>query len=173
MKKVVKGQVYDTDMAAIVTSWDEESHVAGIEVKVNVKLNRKYVLKEGVQPEEALQVRSWGGITVDHEKIDKAKGEFFLSFETGLWDEKSKRIVPVSDEQAKEIVEKRCSFDEYVSLFGDPRGVVVTVDTVKQAVDKQRLSDNEEKSKVVRKCDAANARISELEARIQKLNKNR
>lgn len=173
MKKVVKGQVYDTDMATIVTSWDEENHVAGIKVKVNVKLNRKYVLKEGVQPEEALQVRSWGGITTDREKIDKAKGEFFLSFETGLWDEESKRIVPVSDEQAKEIVEKRCSFDEYVSLFGDPRGIIMTVDAVKKAVDKQRLSDNEEKSRVMREHDAAKVRISELESHIQELNKNR
>lgn len=169
MKKVVNGQVYDTDQAETVTSWNEESHVAGVKVKVGVKLNRKYVLKEGVPPEEALKAHSWGGITIDHEKIDKAKGEFFLSFETSSWDEESKRIVPVSDEQAKEIVEKRCSFDAYVELFGDPRGVVVTVDALRKAVDKQRVSDNEEKSKVVGERDAANVRISELEDRIREL----
>lgn len=169
MKKVVNGQVYDTDMAASVASWKEESHVAGVKVAVSVRLNRKYVLKEGVSPDEALKVSSWGGVSADREKIDEAKGEFFLSFETSSWDEESERIVPVSDEQAKEIVEKRCSFDDYVKLFGDPRGIAVTPDAVKKAVEKQRLSDYEEKSQVVKERDAANARISELENRIREL----
>ena len=128
MKKVVNGQVYDTDMAEIVTSWNETSFVAGVKVTVGAKLNRKYVLKDGVAPEDAIKVSSWGGVSTDREKIDKSKGEFFLSFDTGTWDGESKRIVPVSDEQAKEIVEKRCSFDEYVSLFGDPRGITVSPD---------------------------------------------
>lgn len=169
MKKVVNGKVYDTDMAATVTSWNEESCVAGIKVKVGIMLNRKYVLKEGVAPEDALRVSSWGGVSTDTEKLDKAKGEFFLSYDTGSWDEESKRIVPVSDEQAKEIVEKRCSFDEYVSLFGDPRGVVVTPDALKKAVGDQRSRDYEERSKVEKQRDAAVARISELEARILEL----
>lgn len=168
MKKVVNGQVYDTDMADSVASWKEESHVAGVKVAVSVKLNRKYVLKEEVPPDEALMPRPWG-VSVNSEKIDKAKGEFFLSFETSSWDEESKRIVPVSDEQAKEIVEKRCSFDDYVKLFGDPRGIAVTPDAVKKAVEKQRLSDYKEKSQVVKERDAANARISELEDRIREL----
>jgi hypothetical protein len=116
-----------------------------------------------------MKVHSWGGVSADHEKIDKAKGEFFLSFETGSWDEESKRIVPVSEEQAKEIVEKRCSFDDYVSLFGDPRGVVVTAGAVAKAVEKQRMHDYEEKSKIVKERDAANARVSELENRILEL----
>lgn len=141
MKKVVNGKVYDTDMAATVTSWNEESCVAGIKVKVGVKLNRKYVLKEGVAPEDALKISSWGGVSTDRAKVDNAKGEFFLSYETGPWDEMSKRIVPVSDDQAKEIVERRCSFDEYVSLFGDPRGLVVTPDAVKKAVGVQHQRD--------------------------------
>lgn len=169
MKKIVKGQVYDTDMAATVTSWNEESHVAGVKVRINVRLNRKCVLKEGVVPEEALKVSSWGSVSVDSEKIDIAKGEFFLSFDAGSWEEDSKRIVPVSDEQAKELVEKRCSFDEYVRLFGDPRGVVVTPDAVRKAVDKQRLHDYEEKSQVAKERDVAKARVSELEALIREL----
>lgn len=169
MKKVVNGQVYDTDQAETVTSWNEESHVAGVEVKVSIKLNRKYVLKEGVPPEEALKVNSWGGITTDREKIDKTKGEFFLSYETGLWSEESRRIVPVSDEQAKEIVEKRCSFDEYVNLFGDPRGIVVTLEAFKKAVGDQRSHAYDEKLQVEKQRDAAKVRISELEARIREL----
>ena len=169
MKKVVNGQVYDTDQADAVASWNEEGCVAGIKLKVSVKLNRKYVLKEGVAPDDAVKVSSWGGISTDREKIDKAKGEFFLSYESSSWDEESKRIVPVSDGQAKEIVEKRCSFDDYVSLFGDPRGLVVTTDAVKKAVEKQRMSDYEEKSQVVKERDAAKARISELEDRIREL----
>lgn len=168
MKKVVNGQVYDTDMAASVVRWEESSCVAGVKVKVGVTLNRKYVLKESVVPDDALKTRSWG-VSVDSEKIDPAKGEFFLSYESGVWSEESRKIVPVSDEQAKDIVEKRCSFDEYVSLFGDPRGVAVTPDAVKRAVEKQRLSDYDEKSKIVKERDAANARIQELEARIREL----
>ena len=169
MKKVVNGKVYDTDQAGIVASWDEEGCVAGLKVKVSVKLNRKYVLKEGSAPEDAIKVSSWGGISTDREKLDKAKGEFFLSYESGSWEEMSKRVVPVSDDLAKEIVEKRCSFDEYVTLFGDPRGIVVTTDAIKDAVKKQRLSDYEEKSQVVKERDEAKARISELEDRIREL----
>lgn len=169
MKKVVNGQVYDTDVAATVASWNEEGCVAGVEVKVNVTLNRKYVIKDGVAPDEAMKVTSWGGISFDKEKIDHTRGAFFLSFETNSWGEEAKRIVPVSDEQAKEIVEKRCSFDEYVSLFGDPRGLVVTPDAVKKAVGEQSLRDYEEKRKVEKEREAANARVSELEARIREL----
>lgn len=169
MKKVVNGQVYDTDMADYVASWKEESHVAGVKVTVHVRLNRKYVLKEGVSPDEALKVSAWGGVTTAREKIDEAKGEFFLSLETNSWDEESKRIVPVSDDEAKQIVEKRCSFDDYVKLFGDPSGIAVTPEAVKKAVEKQRASDYEEKSQVVKERDAANARISELEDRIREL----
>ena len=169
MKKVVNGQVYDTDQADIVASWNEEVCVVGIKVKVSAKLNRKYVLKEGVSPEDVITTTSWGSISVDRGKIDKAKGEFFLSYESNQWDEESKRIVPVSDGQAKEIVEKRCSFDDYVSLFGDPRGIAVTPDAVKKAVEKQRMDDYEEKSQVVKERDAAKARISELEDRIREL----
>lgn len=169
MKKVVNGKVYDTDMAESVVSWEEKTHIAEVKVAVIVKLNRKYVLKEGVTPEEALKTYSWGGVSADREKIDKTRGEFFLSFETSSWDEESKRIVPVSDDQAKEIVEKRCSFDDYVRLFGDPRGLAVTPDAVKKAVEKQRLSDYEEKSKIEKERDAAEAHVSELEARIREL----
>lgn len=168
MKKVVNGQVYDTEMADIVASWHKESCVAGVKVKVGVKLNRKYVLKEGVAPEDALKVSSWG-VSADREKIDKAKGEFFLSFETSSWEEESKRIVPVSDDQAKAIVEKRCSFDEYVSLFGDPRGLSVTPEAVKNAVKKQRMDDYEEKLQIEKERDTAKSRISELEERIREL----
>ena len=169
MKKVVNGRVYDTDMAASVTSWHEETHVAGVRVKVSVRLNRKYVLKEGVPPDEAMKVHSWGGASVDSEKVDTTRGEFFLSFETGSWDEASKRIVPVSDYEAKSIVEKRCSFEEYVRWFGDPRGLVVTPDAVRKAVAQQRSYDYDEKEQVVKERDAAKARVSELEDLIQKL----
>jgi hypothetical protein len=169
MKKVVNGQVYDTNMAASVVSWKEESHVAGVKVTADITLNRKYVLKDGVAPEGAMKVSSWGGVSADHEKIDKAKGEFFLSFETGSWNEESRRIVPVSEEQAKEIVEKRCSFDDYVSLFGDPRGIVVSPDAVKKAVGEQRSRDYDEKLQVEKDRDAAKARVSELEDRIREL----
>jgi hypothetical protein len=143
--------------------------VAGVKVTVDVTLNRKYVLKDGVAPKEAVKVYSWGGVSADHEKIDKAKGEFFLSFETGSWNEESRRIVPVSEEQAKEIVEKRCSFDDYVSLFGDPRGIVVSPDAVKKAVGEQRSRDYDEKLQVEKDRDAAKARVSELEDRIREL----
>lgn len=168
MKKVVNGQVYDTSMAAAVVMWEERSCVAGVPVKVSVTLNRKYVLKEDVAPEDAIKVNSWG-VSTDREKVDKAKGEFFLSYETGAWDEEAKRIVPVSDDQAKEIVEKRCSFEEYVSLFGDPRGVIVTPEAVRNAVAKQRSSDYEEKSQVEKERNAAKARILELEDYIREL----
>lgn len=168
MKKVVKGRVYDTDMAATVATWKEESSVAGVNVTVDIRLNRNYVLKEGVAPEEATKVSCWG-TSIDREKIDQAKGEFFLSFEASTWDEGSKRIVPVSDDQAKEIVEKRCSFDEYVRLFGDPRGAVLTTDAVKNAVKKQRMDDYEEKLKIEKERDTAKSRISELEERIREL----
>ena len=169
MKKVVNGRVYDTDMAATVTSWKEESHVAGVKVTVSVRLNRKYVLKEGVAPEDALKVSSWGGVSTDGEKVDKTRGEFFLSFETGSWDEESKRIVPVSDDEAKEIVEKRCSFEEYVRWFGDPRGLVVTPDAVRKAVDARSTKAYEDESKLKAERDAAKARVSELEDRIREL----
>lgn len=169
MKKVVNGQVYDTDQADTVASWNEDGCVAGVKLKVSVKLNRKYVLNEGVAPEDAIKVHSWGGISIDRDKTDPAKGEFFLSYETGSWDEESKRIVPVSDEQAKEIVERRCSFDDYVILFGDPRGLAITTDAVKKAVEKQRIIDYEEKSQVVKELDAAKGRISELKERIRAL----
>lgn len=169
MKKVVNGQVYDTDMAATVTSWKEESHVAGVKVTVSVRLNRKYVLKEGVAPEDALKVTSWGGVSTDGEKVDKTRGEFFLSFETGSWDEESKRIVPVSYDEAKEIVEKRCSFEEYVRWFGDPRGLVVTPDAVRKAVDARSTKAYEDESKLKAERDAAKARVSELEDRVREL----
>jgi hypothetical protein len=169
MKKVVNGQVYDTDMAASVFSWKEESHVAGVKVTVSVTLNRKYVLKDGVAPEEAMKVSSWGGVSMDSEKVDTTRGEFFLSFETGSWNEESKRVVPITDDQAKQIVEKRGSFEDYVQWFGDPRGLVLTPDAVKKAVEKQRMHDYEEQSKIVRECDEAKARISELENLIREL----
>ena len=169
MKKVVNGQVYDTDMATTVASWKEECHLAGVKVTVDVRLNRKYVLKEGVSPEEALMVHSWGGVSVDSEKVDKTRGEFFLSFETGSWAEESKRIVPVSDDEAKSIVEKRCSFDEYVNWFGDPRGPVVTPEAVRKAVAQQHSYDYDEKEQVVKERDAAKVRVSELEARVREL----
>ena len=169
MKKVVNGRVYDTDMAATVTSWKEESHVAGVKVTVSVMLKRKYVLKEGVAPEDALKVSSWGGVSTDSEKVDTARGEFFLSFETGSWDEESKRIVPVSDDEAKEIVERRCSFEEYVRWFGDPRGLVVTPDAVRKAVDARSTKAYEDESKLKAERDAAKARVSELEERVREL----
>lgn len=169
MKKVVNGRVYDTDMAATVTSWNEETHVAGVRVKVSVRLKRKYVLKEGVAPEDALKVSSWGGVSTDGEKVDTTRGEFFLSFETGSWDEESKRIVPVSDDEAKEIVEKRCSFEEYVRWFGDPRGLVVTPDAVRKAVDARSTKAYEDESKLKAERDAAKARVSELEERVREL----
>lgn len=169
MKKVVNGRVYDTDMAAIVARWDEEAHVAGVRVKVGVRLNRKYVLKEGVAPEDALTVSSWGGVSTDSEKVDKTRGEFFLSFETGAWDEESKRIVPVSDDEAKQIVEKRCSFDEYVGWFGDPRGLVVTPEAVRKAVDARNTKAYEAERRLKAERDAAQARVSELEDRVREL----
>ena len=169
MKKVVNGRVYDTDMAESVTSWYEETHVAGVRVKVSVRLNRKYVLKEGVAPEDALKVSSWGGVSTDSEKVDKTRGEFFLSFETGSWDEESKRIVPVSDDEAKQIVEKRCSFEEYVRWFGDPRGLVVTPEAVRKAVDARSTKAYEKEGKLKAERDAAKARVSELEDRVREL----
>lgn len=169
MKKIVDGRVYDTDMAATVTSWKEENHVAGVKVTVSVRLNRKYVLKEGVAPEDALKVSSWGGVSTDCEKVDKTRGEFFLSFETGSWDEESKRIVPVSDDEAKQIVEKRCSFEEYVRWFGDPRGLVVTPEAVRKAIDARSTKAYEEERKLKEERDAAKARVSELEDRVREL----
>lgn len=169
MKKVVDGRVYDTDMAAIVTRWKEETRVAGVKVTVNVALHRKYVLKEGVAPEDALKVSSWDIVSADSEKVDRTRGEFFLSFETGLWDEESKRIVPVSDDEAKSIVERRCSFNEYVSWFGDPRGLVVTPDAVRKAVDARSAKAYEEEGRLKEERDAAKARVSELEDRIREL----
>lgn len=166
MKKVVGGRVYDTDMAATVTTWNEESCVAGVKVKVSVRLNRVYVLKEGVAPENALRVSSWGGISTDTEKVDTTRGEFFLSFEAGSWDEESKRIVPVSDDQAKEIVEKRCSFEEYIRWFGDPRGLVVTPDAVRKAVDARSAKAYDAERELKAERDAAQARVRELEAKL-------
>lgn len=166
MKKVVNGRVYDTDMAATVTTWTEESCVAGVRVKVSVGLNRKYDLKEGVAPEDALTVSSWGGVSADSEKVDRARGEFFLSFETGSWDEESKRVVPVSDDEAKAIVEKRCSFEEYVRWFGDPRGLVVTPEAVRKAVDARSAKAYEEEGRLKAERDAARARVRELEAKL-------
>ena len=155
MKKVVNGRVYDTDMATSVVMWYEETHVSGITVKVRITLNRAYSPKDGVAPEDALKVYSWGGISVDTDKVDTTKGKFFLSYDIGSYDESSKRIVPISDAEAKSIVEERCSFDEYVRLFGDPRGLVITPDDVRKAVEKGR--------------NEAKTRISELEKRIQEL----
>ena len=155
MKKIVNGEVYDTDMATSVVMWSEEIKVSGITVKVRIRLNRAYSPKDGVDPEDTMKVYSWGGVSVDTDKVDTTKGKFFLSYDTGAYDESSKRIVPISDEEAKRIVEERCSFDEYVRLFGDPRGLVITPDSIRKAVEKGR---SEEK-----------ARISELEKRIQEL----
>lgn len=169
MKKVVNGQVYDTEMASRVTSWKEESCVAGVKVTAGITLNRKYVLKEGVAPEDAIQVTSWGGISVDIEKIDQTKGEFFLSIESGSWAEESRRIVPITDDQAKQIVEKRGSFEDYVRWFGDPRGISVTPDAIKKAVSEQHSRDYEEKRQVEKERDTAKARVSELENRIRDL----
>lgn len=166
MKKIVDGRVYDTDMAALVAVWKEESCVAGVMLTTSVKLYRKYVPKEGVAPEAALKVYPWGGVSADSEKVDTTRGEFFLSFETGSWDEESKRVVPVSDNQAKSIVEKRCSFDDYIKLFGDPRGLVVTPDAVKKAVDARSTKAYEDESKLKAERDAAQARVHELEAKL-------
>lgn len=169
MKKVVNGQVYDTEMASHVTSWKEESCLAGVTVTASITLNRKYSLKEGVAPEDAIKVTSWGSITIDSNKVDQTRGEFFLSIESGLWDEEAKRIVPVTDDQAKQIVEKRGSFEDYVRWFGDPRGISVTPDAVKKAVSEQHYRDYEEKQQVEKERDAAKARVSELENRIREL----
>ena len=169
MKKIVDGRVYDTDMAASVATWTEEGCVAGVKVKVTVRLNRKYVLKEGVAPEDTLTVSSWGGVSADVGKVDATRGEFFLSYETGSWNEESKRIVPVSDDQARQIVERRCSFEEYIRQFGDPRGLVVTPDAVRKAVEQQRSHDCDERSKVAMERDSARARVSELEDRVREL----
>jgi len=169
MKKVVNGRVYDTDMAATVTRWDEEAHVAGVRVKVSVRLHRKYDLKEGVAPEDALKVSSWGGVSTDSGKVDTTRGEFFLSFETRSWDEESNQIVPVSDDEAKRIVERRCSFEDYVRWFGDPRGLVATPEAVRKAVEAQRSHDYDERSQVEKERDAAKARVSELEDRVREL----
>ena len=166
MKKIVNGRVYDTDMAATVTTWNEEGCVAGARVKVSVRLNRKYVLREGVAPEDALKVSSWGGVSADGEKIDRTRGEFFLSFEIGSWDEESKRITPITDDEAKSIVEKRCSFEEYVRWFGDPRGLVVTPEAVRKAVDARSAKAYEEEEKLKAERDAAKARVKELEAKL-------
>ena len=155
MKKIVNGEVYDTNMATSVVMWYEETNVSGITVKVRITLNRAYSPKDGVDPEDAIKVYSWGGVSVDTDKVDTTKGKFFLSYDIGSYDESSKRIVPISDEEAKSIVEERCSFDEYVRLFGDPRGLVITPNAVKKAVEKER---NESKT-----------RISELEKRIHEL----
>lgn len=155
MKKIVNGKVYDTDMATQVVWWSEEANVSGITVKVKITLNRAYYPKDGVDPEDAIKVYSWGGVSVDTDKVDMTKGEFFLSYDIGSCDESSKRIVPISDAEAKSIVEERCSFDEYVRLFGDPRGLVITPDAVRKAVEKGR--------------NEAKTRISELEKRIQEL----
>ena len=155
MKKIVNGKVYDTDMATPVVKWSEETNVSGITVKVIITLNRAYYPKDGVAPEDALKVYSWGGISVDTDKIDTTKGKFFLSYDIGSYDESSKRTVPISDAEAKSIVEERCSFDTYVRLFGDPRGLVITPDAVRKAVEKVR--------------NEAKTRISELEKRIQEL----
>lgn len=154
MKKIVNGKVYDTDMATPVVWWSEETNVSGVTVKVRITLNRDYYPKDGVDPEDAIKVHSWGDVSVDKDKVDTTKGKFFLSYDIGSYDESSKRIVPISDAEAKSIVEERCSFDEYVRLFGDPRGLVITPDAVRKAVEKWR---NETKT-----------RISELEKRIQK-----
>lgn len=155
MKKVVNGRVYDTDMATSVVMWYEETHVSGITVKVRITLNRAYSPKDGVDPEDTLKVYSWGGISVDTDKVDTTKGKFFLSYDIGSYNESSSRIVPISDAEAKSIVEERCSFDEYVRLFGDPRGLVITPDSVRKAVEKGR--------------NEAKTRISELEKRIHEL----
>lgn len=169
MKKVVNGRVYDTDMAQIVVSWSEESYVAGVKAKVSVGLHRNYVLKTGAAPEEVLKTNSWGGLSVNKEKVDETKGEFFLSYETGSWNEESRRIVPVPDDQAKEIIERRCSFEDYVSLFGDPRGLIITPDAVKKAVSEQHQHDCDEKRQVEKDRDEAKVRVYELEARIREL----
>lgn len=169
MKKIVNGKVYDTDMAAPVTGWTEEGLVAGVKVKVSVTLNRQHALKDGAEPEDALTMHDWGGVSVSSEQVDKAKGEFFLSFETGSWDEESKRVVPLTDDEAKRIVEARCPFDKYVDLFGDPRGIAVTPETVRKAVERQRSSDREERLQVVKQRDEERARVFELEERIRKL----
>ena len=156
MKKIVNGETYDTEMATSVVVWCEETRIyGGITAKVRIKLNRAYSLKDGVDPEDALKVYSWGGVSVDTDKVDTTKGKFFLSYDLGSYDESSRRIVPISDEEAKSIVEERCSFDEYVRLFGDPRGLVITPDSVRKSVEKGR--------------NEAKTRISELEKRIQEL----
>lgn len=168
MKKVVNGHVYDVNMAAPVVRWEEISHMAGLTIKVEVKLNRKYVLKEGVAPENAIKVHPWGTST-DYDKIDKTKGEFFLSYEADSWGEESKRIEPITDDQAKNIVEKKCSFETYVKLFGDPRGLVVTPEAVDNAVEQQRSHDYEEIRQAKKERDVAKARVSELENLVREL----
>ena len=169
MKKIVNGRVYDTDAAHSVLSWDEDSVVSGVKVRVRVRLNRAYCLKEGVEAADAVTTTSWGSTKLDEEKLDRTRGEFFLSFETGSWDEESKRIVPVSDEDAKAILEKRTGFDDYCKWFGDPRGPVLTTDAVKKAVDAANTRQYEARHKVELERDAAKLRVSELEDRVREL----
>lgn len=169
MKKIVGGRVYDSDNAFTVLNWSEESVVSGVKVKVQVRLNRTYCLKDGVEAADAVTTTSWGSTVFDKEKLDRTRGEFFLTFETGSWDEESKRVLPVSDEDAKAILEKRGSFDDYCKWFGDPRGPVLTMDAVKKAVDAENTRQYKSRREVEKDRDAAKARVSELEDRVREL----
>ena len=169
MKKVVNGRVYDTDTASTVLSWTVEQNVAGLQVTVQYRLNRMYQLKEGVQPEDAVKLTSWGGVSVDSDKIDRTKGEFFLSIETEGWGEKAKRVQPISDDEAKALLERRASFDEYVKWFGDPRGLIITSDAVRKAVDARSSKAYDDERALRAERDAAQARVRELEERVREL----
>ena len=170
MKKIVNGRVYDTDAAHTITNWNETvPGPGGVKVNVQVRLHRAYCFKEGIAPEDAVTTTSWGGVSIDIDKVDKARGEFFLSYEAGSWDEGARRIVPVTDDEAKGIVEDRCSFDEYVRWFGDPRGAVVMIDAVRKAVDARASKDYDDQRKVEWERDDARRRVEELEARVREL----
>lgn len=169
MKKIVNGRVYDTDDAHRVLSWSEDSIVSGVKVSVQVRLNRAYCLKDGVDTTDAVKPTSWGSMVFDMEKVDRTRGEFFLSFEAGSWEEESKRIVPVTDEEARKLVEKRGSFDDYCKWFGDPRGPMFTMDAVRKAVDAENRRQYEARREIEKARDAAKARVSELENRVAEL----
>lgn len=166
MKKVVNGRVYDTDAASTVLSWMEDSYVAGLHVAVQYRLNRMYQLKEGIPPEDAVKLTSWGSADISLDKVDRSRGEFFISVEFGGWAEDSRRIQPISDDEAKAIIERHASYEEYVRWFGDPRGLAPTLDAVRKAIDARSAKACENERRLTAERDAAKARVEELERRL-------
>lgn len=177
MKKVVDGKLYDTADATTVTYWRETSTLwCGIPVSVRFDLLRRRTL--ACSAEEALakmKPTEWGGVSTYDVPKDDGRGEFFVA--KYIENNGPGVIVPVTAEQARRLFEEHTDEDwgvedAYRRFFGDCAHDDQLAD-LKKAFEKglaeQRNKDGKQREQIESECDAAKARIKELETKLAEL----